>query len=192
MDNCHLLQKFTHTPTAILQFFQIGGPRERDYYSYELLMDRSPTYGMQIEVRGQDRVAVIARGGFYRRGRGRGGMGLGGGCKQLICYNCGGPGHYACDCTNPTRISCPYCEQFDHEMIDFPTLITEIHEKRAAQPTTMQNVQMMRSEPREEDSNVSMILKSGVTIGEDKGKLTKGGLGVRKTPTKQHEFDWSM
>ena len=39
---------------------------------------------------------------------------------------------------------------------------------------------MMRSEPHEEDSNVNMMLRSGTTTGEDKGKLTKEDAGVRK------------
>ena len=59
---------------------------------------------------------------------------------QLIYYNCGGPGHYARDYTNLTRISCPYCEQFDHEMVDCPTLIAQMHEKGVLQPTPTQNV----------------------------------------------------
>lgn len=41
-----------------------------------------------------------------------------------------------------------------------------------------QNVQMMRSEPRDEDPKVKMVLRSGTTIGEDKGNLTKEDTGV--------------
>jgi len=107
-------------------------------------------------------------------------MGLGRGHGQLIYYKCGGPRQDARDCTNSTRISCPYCEQFDHEMIDCPTLIAQIHEKRAAQPTTMQNVQMMRVEPCEEDPNINMVLRSGATTGEDKRKVTKDDAEVHK------------
>ena len=99
---------------------------------------------------------------------------------QLICYNCGGPGHYTWDCTNPTRISCLYCEQFNHEMIDCPTLIAQIREKRVVQQMTTQNVQNMRAEPCEEDPNINMVLKSGTTTGEDKRKVTKDDVGVRK------------
>ena len=58
----------------------------------------------------------------------------------------------------------------DHEMIDCLTLIAQMREKGVLQPTLMQNIQMMRSEPREEDPNVNMVLRSGVTTGEDKGK----------------------
>jgi len=48
---------------------------------------------------------------------------------------------------------------------------------------------MMMSEPRKEDPNMNMMLKSGVAIGKDKGKLTEVGLGVCKTPAKQHDFN---
>lgn len=74
-------------------------------------------------------------------------MGLGPDHGQLICYNCGGPGHYDHDCTNPTRISCLYYEKYEHEMVDYPTLISQMHEKGVLQPTSTQNVQMMRLEP---------------------------------------------
>jgi len=43
----------------------------------------------------------------------------------------------------------------------------------------------MRSEPREEDPNMNMMLRSGTTIGEDKGKQTEGDTWVHKAPKKQ-------
>jgi len=92
------------------------------------------------------------------------------GCGQLICYNCGGPRHYVRDCTNPTRISCSYCAQFDLEVVDCPTLIAQMCEKGVLQLPPTQNIQMMRSESCEEDLNVNMMLRSGMTTGEDKGK----------------------
>lgn len=76
------------------------------------------------------------------------------------------PRYYAHNCTNPTRLSYSYYSQFDHEAVDCPTLISKMREKGVLQPTLMQNIQMMRSEPREEDPNVNMVLKSGATIGE--------------------------
>ncbi|RIU52047.1 hypothetical protein D1615_29770 [Klebsiella pneumoniae] len=48
---------------------------------------------------------------------------------------------------------------------------------------------MMRSEPRKEDPNVNIVLKSGVTTGEDKGKQPEEDTWVRKTPAKEPEFD---
>lgn len=39
---------------------------------------------------------------------------------------------------------------------------------------------MMRSEPRKEDPNVNMMLRSGTGLWEDKGKLTKEDVGVCK------------
>jgi len=116
-------------------------------------------------------------------------MGPGRGHRQLIYYNCGGPGHYACDCTNPTRISCPYCEQFDHEMVDFLTLISQMHEKGVLQPTPTQNVQMMRLELREEDPSVKIVLRSGVTTGGDARKQPGEDGKGRDAPTKEPELE---
>jgi len=92
---------------------------------------------------------------------------------QLICYNWGGPRHYACDCTNTLRASCLYFTQIDNEMEDCPTLIAKLHDKGTLQPPTTQNLQMMRSEPHADDSNVNIVLRSGIMIGDDKGKQLK-------------------
>jgi len=43
----------------------------------------------------------------------------------------------------------------------------------------------MRYEPLEEDSNVNIMLQSGVTIGDDKGKQPKESTWVREDPTKE-------
>ena len=68
------------------------------------------------------------------------------------------------------RVSCSYYAQFDLEMVDCATLITKMREKGILRPPLTKNIQMMRSEPREEDPNVNMMLRSGATTGEDKGK----------------------
>lgn len=61
--------------------------------------------------------------------------------------------------------------------------------KGVLQPTPTQNIQMMRSELCEEDPNVNMMLRSGVTTREDKGKQPEEYTWVRKAPTKEPEFD---
>ena len=48
---------------------------------------------------------------------------------------------------------------------------------------------MMSSEPCEEDPNVNMMLISGATIAEDKGKQPKEDTWVHKAPTKHPQFD---
>jgi len=125
MNNCHLLQKYTQTPQQLFcNFCRSVGHDERTRRSYELMMDQTLAYRMKIEIRALDPVAGMVHVGFQGRGRGRGGMGPGRGHGQLICYNCRGIRHYACDCTIPMRISCSYYDQFDLETIDYPTLIT--------------------------------------------------------------------
>ena len=55
------------------------------------------------------------------------------------------------------------------------------------QPT--QNLQMMRVEPRKEDANVNIVLCSGMTTDEDKGKQPEESEWVRKAPKKEVFFD---
>ena len=68
-------------------------------------------------------------------------------------------------------------------------LIARLHDKGALQPPLTQNLQMMRSELCEEDPNVNIVLRSGITIGDDKGKQPKESAWVHKAPTKELEFD---
>lgn len=48
---------------------------------------------------------------------------------------------------------------------------------------------MMTSEPREEDPNVNILLQSGITTRDDKGKQPEESTWVCKAPTKEPEFD---
>lgn len=48
---------------------------------------------------------------------------------------------------------------------------------------------MMRFDPCEENPNVNILLQSGTTIGDDKGKHPKDSAWVRKALTKEPEFD---
>ena len=48
---------------------------------------------------------------------------------------------------------------------------------------------MMRFEPREEDPNVNIVLRSGIAMGDDKGKQPKDNTWVRKAREKEAEFD---
>jgi len=71
-------------------------------------------------------------------------------------------------------------------MVDCPKLIAQMHEKGVLQPTPTQNVQMTRSEPREEDPSVNMVLRSSATTGGDarkkSGKDEKGHSALTKEP----------
>lgn len=48
---------------------------------------------------------------------------------------------------------------------------------------------MMRSEPCEEDPNVNIVLRSGITIGDDKDKQPEESALVRKASTKEPKFN---
>ena len=64
-----------------------------------------------------------------------------------------------------------------------------MRDKGVFQHPPTQNIQMMRSEPCKEDPNMNMMLRSGETIGEDKGKQLEEDTWVRKAPTKEPKFD---
>ena len=57
----------------------------------------------------------------------------------------------------------------------------------ALQPT--QNLQMMRTEPREEVPNVNIMLRSGMMTSKDKGNQLEEGEWVHKAPEKEVGFD---
>jgi len=48
---------------------------------------------------------------------------------------------------------------------------------------------MMRTEPREEDLNVNILLRSGIAMGDDKGKQPTDNAWVHKALEKEDEFD---
>ena len=49
-DNCHLLHKYTQNSQQLFcNFCRLVGHDERTYRSYELMMDRTPTYRFQAE-----------------------------------------------------------------------------------------------------------------------------------------------
>jgi len=48
---------------------------------------------------------------------------------------------------------------------------------------------MMRAEPRKEDLNVNIVLRSGIEMGDDKGKQHEDSAWVCKAPAKEAEFD---
>lgn len=53
----------------------------------------------------------------------------------------------------------------------------------------MQKLQMMRVEPHEEDQSVNIVLRSGITNGDDKGKQLKEDGWVWKALEKEVGFD---
>jgi len=77
-------------------------------------------------------------------------------------------------------------------MEDCPTLIERLRDKGALQPPPTQNLQMMRYELCEEDPNVNIMLQSGITTGDDKGKHPKESTWVRKALMKEPEFDLEL
>lgn len=48
---------------------------------------------------------------------------------------------------------------------------------------------MMRSEPREEDLNINIVLQSAIVTGDEKGKQLEDSTWVRKAPMREVEFD---
>lgn len=78
---------------------------------------------------------------------------------------------------------------FDHETEDCPTLIARIRDKGALPLQATQNLKRMRSELREGDLNVNIVLRRGITTGDDKGKQPKDNTWARKSLEKETKFD---
>jgi len=64
-----------------------------------------------------------------------------------------------------------------------------MQEKKTKRPT--QNIQMMRSEPREDDPSVNIMIRTGIATGEDKGKHPEENGWVRKATKKEVGFNLS-
>lgn len=88
----------------------------------------------------------------------------------------------ACD-----RVSSP-CWHTAH----FPcqqVLMEMIQDKKAQPQQSTQNTQIMRAKPREEDHSLNIFLRSGMTMGVDKGKHLKKDGWVHKAVEKEVEFN---
>jgi len=81
-----------------------------------------------------------------------------------------------------TRSSCLYYTLSNHEKI--PTLIARIRGKGVLPSPSTQNLQMMRSKPREEDPNVKIVLQSGMVVIDDKVKQLEDSTWVHKALAK--------
>lgn len=68
-------------------------------------------------------------------------------------------------------------------------LLANISEKGVQPPQPMQNLHMMRVEPCEEDLKANIMLRSGTTIGEDKGKQPAEFEWVHGALEKETRFD---
>ena len=62
-------------------------------------------------------------------------------------------------------------------------------EKKAQPQWPTQNLQMMRAKPQKEDLNVNIVLRSGMTTHDNKGKQPEEGGWVCKAPEKEVGFD---
>lgn len=70
IDNFHFLKKFVQTPQQLLfTFCKLVGHDEGNYQSYELKMERTPTYRMEAENWPHDQGVSAVRGGFQGHGR---------------------------------------------------------------------------------------------------------------------------
>ena len=63
-----------------------------------------------------------------------------------------------------------------------------MRENGVLQSPPTQNLQMMRSEPREEDLNVNIMLRSRIATSDNKGKQLEEGGWVRKASEKETGF----
>jgi len=64
-----------------------------------------------------------------------------------------------------------------------------MQEKKAQPQQPMQNLLLMRVEPYKEDQSMNIVLRSGITIDDDKVKQPKEDGWVHKAPEKEVGFD---
>ena len=68
IDDCHLLQKYTQNSQQLFyNLCRSVGHDERTCRSYDLMMDRTPTYRVQTEMWPLDQNTVMTRTGFQGR-----------------------------------------------------------------------------------------------------------------------------
>lgn len=77
-DNCHLLQNFLQTSQSLFyNFYKSVGHDENNCHSYELMMERTPTYQIKEETKPLDQGAMGACEGYQGNGLEQGGGGPG-------------------------------------------------------------------------------------------------------------------
>lgn len=75
--------------------------------------------------------------------------------------------------------TCNYYKYFNHAIEECLVLIVKMCEKRNKNPPT--NIQMMTTEPREDEQHINIVTRSGVATGDDKGKKIVEEIWLRKT-----------
>lgn len=64
-NNYHLLQKFVQTPQQLIyNFYKLVGHEECNCHSYDLMMERTPTYQMKTKTRPSDQGVGGVQGGY--------------------------------------------------------------------------------------------------------------------------------
>lgn len=86
-----------------------------------------------------------------------------------MCSNCNQPGHLARDCQNATT-TCKYCHAIDHVILECPRLMAKMQEIR--QIVNQPNIQKIFVERRTDEPQVHAVTRSGIMIGDDRGKET--------------------
>jgi hypothetical protein len=101
------------------------------------------------QVRYYDPSAQYKKGwGSFKRKRG-----------LTLCYSCRRPGHLAKDFPG-RRPSCLCCKDMDHEVLDFPRMISKVEgmNMRQENPKEGQEIKIM-AEPQKESENVLLQMK---------------------------------
>ena len=86
-------------------------------------------------------------------------------------------------------MACKYCKYFDRVIEECLVVMEKMQENKNKQPP--QNIQMMTTEPRNNETHINIVTRSGVVTGNDKtdGKKDVEVTWVRKTIEKSPVFD---